>query len=142
MICASAFFGREGLPASADVLSRRMKEAEDAAASGKHRLAGRVPGCLFFFTFHSSVVLVNHDGSKQMQDIRVAHLGKAEVLMGKNTMIQKGLNIGHNEYPDVDLDKLRAYMKGNLGFIFATNCILRCAGREQAMARSQSGANL
>lgn len=47
-------FGREGLPASTDVLSRRMKEAEDAAATGKHRHAGREPGCLFFFTFHSS----------------------------------------------------------------------------------------
>ena len=55
-------FGREGLPASADLLSRRLKEAEDAAASGKHVLAGKEPGCLFFFTFHSSVVLVNHDG--------------------------------------------------------------------------------
>ena len=31
-------FGREGLPAFADLLSRRMKEAEDAAALGKHRL--------------------------------------------------------------------------------------------------------
>ena len=50
--------------------------------------------------------------------------GKAEVLMGKNTMIRKGLQIGHNEYPDAGVDKLRAYMKGNLGFILATNCIL------------------
>ena len=56
-----------------------------------------------------------------MLDIRVALLGKAEVLRGKNTMIQKGLQIGHNEYADVDLGKLRAYMKGNLGFIFATD---------------------
>ena len=58
------------------------------------------------------------------KDIRVALLGKAEVLMGKNTVIRKGLQIGHNEFPYADLDKLRAYLKGNLGFIFATNCIL------------------
>ena len=55
---------------------------------------------------------------------RVALLGEAEVSMGKNTMIQKGLQIGHNEYPDADLDKLRAYMEGTPRFIFATNCIL------------------
>ena len=47
-------FGREGLPALADLLSRRMKEAHDAAALGKHRLAGPEPGCFFFFAFHSS----------------------------------------------------------------------------------------
>jgi large subunit ribosomal protein LP0 len=68
------------------------------------------------------IVLVDHVGSKQMQDIRLALRGKAEVLMGKNTMIRKGLQIGHSEYPNAGLDKLRAYMKGNLGFIFATNC--------------------
>ena len=44
--------------------------------------------------------------------------------MGKNTMIRKGLKIGHNECPDAGLDRLRVHMKGNLGFIFATNCTL------------------
>ena len=44
--------------------------------------------------------------------------------MGKNTMIRKGVQIGHNECPDAGLDRLRVYMKGNLGFIFATNYTL------------------
>ena len=56
-------------------------------------------------------VLVDHVGSEQMQDIRVALKGKAEVLMGKNTMIRKGLQIGHNEYPDAGVGQLRAYMR-------------------------------
>lgn len=50
--------------------------------------------------------------------------GKAVVLMGKNTTIRKGLQIGHEQYPEAGLDKLRASIYGNLGFIFATNCSL------------------
>merc|ERR1740138_252563 len=37
-------------------------------------------------------------------------------------MIRKALAIGHEEHPEAGLDKLRAVMAGNLGFIFATNC--------------------
>eukprot|EP00928_Gymnodinium_smaydae_P025145 TRINITY_DN2011_c1_g1_i1.p1 TRINITY_DN2011_c1_g1~~TRINITY_DN2011_c1_g1_i1.p1 ORF type:complete len:307 (+),score=93.11 TRINITY_DN2011_c1_g1_i1:122-922(+) len=44
--------------------------------------------------------------------------------MGKNTMIRKALQIGHERHPDAGLDKLRAGIAGNLGFIFATNCTL------------------
>merc|ERR1719265_94428 len=44
------------------------------------------------------------------------------VLMGKNTMIRKALANGHEEHPEAGLDKLRAGILGNLGFIFATNC--------------------
>merc|ERR1719324_1672197 len=50
--------------------------------------------------------------------------GKAVVLMGKNTMIRKALQMGHEQHPDAGLDTLRAAIKGNLGFIFATNCEL------------------
>ena len=55
---------------------------------------------------------------------RVALWGRAEVLCGKNTVIPKCLQIGHNDCPSAGLDKLRAYMKGNFGFILATNCLL------------------
>merc|ERR550532_1956183 len=44
--------------------------------------------------------------------------------MGKNTMIRKGLSMGHEKYPEAGLDKLRAGVNGNMGFIFATNCTL------------------
>lgn len=70
------------------------------------------------------IVHVDHVGSKQMQDIRVALRGKAVVLMGKNSMIRKALQIGHERHPDAGMDKLRSIMVGNIGFIFATNCTL------------------
>merc|ERR1719218_574481 len=39
-------------------------------------------------------------------------------------MIRKALQIGHEQHPDAGMDTLRGVMKGNLGFIFATNCEL------------------
>merc|ERR1719396_217363 len=39
-------------------------------------------------------------------------------------MIRKALQLGSEENPDAGLDKLRASIYGNLGFIFATNCTL------------------
>lgn len=70
------------------------------------------------------LVGIDHVASKQMSDIRLALRGKAEVLMGKNTMIRKALSIGHERHPEAGLDKLRSSMVGNIGFIFAVNCSL------------------
>merc|ERR1719345_731992 len=39
-------------------------------------------------------------------------------------MIRKALQMGHEEHPDAGLETLRASIRGNLGFIFATNCEL------------------
>merc|ERR1719168_538289 len=44
--------------------------------------------------------------------------------MGKNTMIRKALEFGHAKHPEAGMDKLRAATNGNVGYIFATNCIL------------------
>ena len=49
---------------------------------------------------------------------RIALWVRAEVLCGKNTMIRKGLQIGHKDCHKAGWDNLRAHMKGNLGFIF------------------------
>merc|ERR550534_1601871 len=70
------------------------------------------------------LVQVDHVASKQMQNIRMELRGHAVVLMGKNTMIRKALEFGHAKHPDAGLDKLRASIQGNIGFIFATNCTL------------------
>jgi len=70
------------------------------------------------------LVCVDHVASKQMQDIRMDLRGRAVVLMGKNTMIRKALQMGAETHPDAGLDILRGVMKGNIGFIFATNCEL------------------
>jgi large subunit ribosomal protein LP0 len=75
-------------------------------------------------TPNALLVCVDFVASKQMQDIRMELRGKAVVLMGKNTMIRKGLEMGHEKHPDAGLDKLRASIYGNIGFIFATNCTL------------------
>eukprot|EP00928_Gymnodinium_smaydae_P069565 TRINITY_DN530_c0_g1_i4.p1 TRINITY_DN530_c0_g1~~TRINITY_DN530_c0_g1_i4.p1 ORF type:complete len:321 (+),score=117.67 TRINITY_DN530_c0_g1_i4:122-1084(+) len=75
-------------------------------------------------TPNALLVQIDNVASKQMQDIRMELRGKAVVLMGKNTMIRKALQIGHERHPEAGLDKLRSGIAGNLGFIFATNCTL------------------
>jgi len=70
------------------------------------------------------IVHVDHVTSKQMQTIRFVLRGKATVLMGKNTMIRKGLQLGHEQHPDAGMNKLRAAAVGNVGFIFAQTCTL------------------
>jgi len=89
------------------------------------------------------LVHVDHVGSKQMQDIRMALRGHATVLMGKNTMIRKALSLGHEKNPDAGMDKLRDSMKGNVGFIFATNCTLdhirECIKQFRCKAAAKAG---
>ncbi|CAK0797153.1 unnamed protein product [Prorocentrum cordatum] len=70
------------------------------------------------------LVGVDHVRSKQMQEIRIALRSRAVVLMGKNTMIRKALQVGHESHPQAGLDRLRAAVNGNMGFIFATDCSL------------------
>jgi len=70
------------------------------------------------------IVGIDHVASRQMQDIRIELRGRAVVLMGKNTMIRKGLDLGHELHPEAGMDKLREQVRGNMGFIFATNCTL------------------
>jgi len=62
------------------------------------------------------LVGVDNVGSKQMQQIRIALRGHAEVLMGKNTMMRKAIR-GHMEN-NSSLEKLLPHIKGNVGFVF------------------------
>jgi len=82
-------------------------------------------------------------GSKQMQDIRMELRGSAVVLMGKNTMIRKALSMGQEKYPDAGMETLRSNIRGNMGFIFATNCTLddirNCLKKYRAKAAAKSG---
>jgi len=70
------------------------------------------------------IVHVDHVTSRQMQMIRYELRGRGTVLMGKNTMIRKALQLGHELHPDAGMDVLRTNVKGNIGFIFAQNCTL------------------
>ncbi|VDN50564.1 unnamed protein product [Dracunculus medinensis] len=62
------------------------------------------------------IVGVDNVGSKQMQEIRHAMRGHAEILMGKNTMIRKAIR-GHLS-SNPDLEKLMPHIVGNVGFVF------------------------
>lgn len=62
------------------------------------------------------IVSADHVGSKQMADIRMALRGKAEVLMGKNTMIRTALRSKLAEMPQVEA--LLPLVKLNVGFVF------------------------
>jgi large subunit ribosomal protein LP0 len=89
------------------------------------------------------IVSVDHVASKQMQDIRMDLRGRAVVLMGKNTQIRKALQLGAEKHPDAGLETLRAAIKGNLGFIFATNCelddIRECLSKHFLQSAAKSG---
>ena len=62
--------------------------------------------------------IVNADnvGSKQMQQIRGSMRGKAEVLMGKNTMMRKAIR-GHLE-KNPALERLLPHIRFNVGMVF------------------------
>merc|ERR1711874_964918 len=62
------------------------------------------------------MVGVDNVGSKQMQKIRIALRGHAEVLMGKNTMMRKAIR-GHLDNNPA-LEKLLPHIVQNIGFVF------------------------
>ena len=68
------------------------------------------------------MVSADNVGSKQMQQIRFALRGKAEVLMGKNTMMRKALKGQVEKNPS--LEKLLPHIIGNVGFVFTKEDLL------------------
>jgi len=64
------------------------------------------------------VVEIDNVGSKQLQDSRKALRGKAEVLMGKNTMMRKCLKEYVEENPESPVEQLIECCRGNVGFVF------------------------
>jgi len=62
------------------------------------------------------VISVDFVGSKQMQDVRMAIRGRAEVIMGKNTIMRKVIRDNSDKNPK--LANLLPLIKGNMGFIF------------------------
>jgi large subunit ribosomal protein LP0 len=67
---------------------------------------------------YQKIVIVGADnvGSNQMQKIRQSLRGKAELLMGKNTMVRKVLREYVESNPKVE--PLAALVKNNVGFVF------------------------
>jgi len=67
------------------------------------------------------LVSVDNVGSNQIQQIRIALRGKAEVLMGKNTMIRKVFNNFLKKNPGHPLEALIPLLRGNVGFVFTNS---------------------
>jgi large subunit ribosomal protein LP0 len=65
---------------------------------------------------------VDNVGSNQMQKVRIALRGKAELLMGKNTLWRKVIREHAQNNPQ--LDALLPHVWGNIGFVF-TNADLK-----------------
>jgi len=64
------------------------------------------------------IVEIDNVGSKQLQDTRKTLRGKAEVLMGTNTMMRKCLTEYVEENPESPVEKLIDCCRGNVGFVF------------------------
>jgi len=72
------------------------------------------------FDTYSRCFIVNADnvGSLQMQQIRVSLRGRAEVLMGKNTMMRKAIRGMLDKHPE--LERILPCVVGNVGFVFTS----------------------
>lgn len=64
------------------------------------------------------VVEVDNVGSNQLQVVRQELRGRAEVLMGKNTMMRKCIREFMEENPDSPIGQLEEVCRGNIGFVF------------------------
>lgn len=87
------------------------------------------------------IVCVDNVGSRQMQEIRQAMRGHAEILMGKNTMIRKAIR-GHLQ-KNPNLEKLLPHIVNNVGFVFTKDDLAETrdkllANRKAAPAKAGS----
>lgn len=64
------------------------------------------------------VVSVDNVGSSQLQSTRRGLRGKAEILMGKNTMMRKCIKEYVEENPGTSVEGLVDCCRGNVGFVF------------------------
>jgi len=76
---------------------------------------GKLESCLNRYK-NMLIITVDFVGSRQMQSVRAAVRGRAEILMGKNTIIRKVLRDNAENNPGL-LDLL-PLIKNNMGFVF------------------------
>jgi len=67
------------------------------------------------------VVEIDNVGSKQLQQTRQGLRNKAEILMGKNTMMRKVIKEYIEENPEALCGKLVDCCRGNVGFVFTNS---------------------
>eukprot|EP00948_MAST-09A_sp_MAST-9A-sp1_P000811 g811.t1 len=73
-----------------------------------------------FFQEFNKILVVNVDnvGSKQIQTVRAALRGRAELIFGKNTLMRKAIRDILEEQPEHPSEKLLPLLIGNMGFVF------------------------
>mmetsp|Transcript_23192 Transcript_23192/g.47183 ORF Transcript_23192/g.47183 Transcript_23192/m.47183 type:complete len:322 (+) Transcript_23192:101-1066(+) len=64
------------------------------------------------------IVEIDNVGSMQLQQTRIELRGRAEVLMGKNTMMRKCIREYIEENPGSPVEQLEEQCRGNVGFVF------------------------
>lgn len=69
------------------------------------------------------VIEVDNVGSKQLSDTRVMLRGKAQILMGKNTVIRTVLK--REMAADAGLESLKNKIRGNIGFVFTNGDLMQ-----------------
>jgi len=67
------------------------------------------------------VVQVDNVGSGQLQNTRKGLRGRAEILMGKNTMMRKCIREFVEDNPGSPIGQLEALCRGNVGFVFTNS---------------------
>lgn len=81
------------------------------------------------------IVEVDNVGSKQLQLTRKGLRGKAEVLMGKNTMMRKIIKEFVEENPGSPVEQFLEIMVGNVGFVFTNGDLGEVRGVLEANVR-------
>lgn len=77
----------------------------------------RLKGLLLTYT-KVFFVLVDNVGSQQMHETRLKMRGKAEILMGKNTLIRKIIKDFMEENPGHPIGMIDEKISGNVGLVF------------------------
>jgi large subunit ribosomal protein LP0 len=73
------------------------------------------------------IVCADNVGSNHIQKIRMSLRGKAEMIMGKNTVFRRVLRDVASELPVVE--QILPHLRGNVGFIFAQDEVLMAVRR-------------
>jgi len=95
------------------------EEEEESGSARKQRKAAYRAKLLSYFNKYNNLIIIGIDnvGSRQMQIVRQSLRGKAEMLMGKNTIIRKVLRELADE--NDKLEDLIPLVRGNVGFVFS-----------------------
>jgi len=97
-----------------------------------------------FLNEYKSVLICGIDnvGSNQMQKIRLAMRGKAQMLNGKNTIMRKVIRQHVQSGAHPELEPLLGFIKGNVGLVFTNqnlNDVRRTVLENKVPAAAKSG---